>query len=427
MKKLFIIESNSTHGTDWKERFLVNRANLRITELMLVQGEPLKIKPTLFEDLLEFFFILKGEVEIESEGIKVRLSEGEYFYTHDLRRAVLVSSPSDALILVASNISITKQVNTSVVDDSKQKVTSGGLYIMGKGCINRATQDNNALSLLASGGGLDIMLQEIFGRRPGCVTPGDSPDLLEFFYILDGAFILNDNGVEHLLSSGDAFYVYDLDHTISFTAEDGAKAIYIASKPIFDYLLDFMEDLNELLRQYEQKDVYTHNHSIRVEQYTLKIASRLGLPNDKLLAIAVASLFHDIGKVNIPDEVLNKVGMLNERDFEYIRKHPSDSAKVLSQRFEEALTDIVGQHHERLDGSGYPLGLKGDEILLEAKIVAVADSYDAMTSDRAYRKGISPQAALTELKELAGKLYDHDAVHTLETILKEEGHLTSID
>ena len=425
MRRLFIIESKSAHGTDWKERFLVNRANLRITELKLVQGEPLKIKPTLFEDLLEFFFVLKGEIEIESEGIKVRLSEGEYFYTHDLRRAVLVSSPSDALILIASNISITKQVNTSVIDDTKPKVTAGGLYIMGKGCINRATQDNNALSLLASGGGLDVMLQEIFGRRPGCVTPGDSPDLLEFFYILDGSFKLNDSGEEHILNAGDAFYVYDLDHTISFTAEDGARAIYIASKPIFDYLLDFMEDLNELLRQYEQKDVYTHNHSIRVEQYTLKIASRMGLPNDKLLAIAVASLFHDIGKVNIPDEVLNKVGMLNERDFEYIRKHPSDSAKVLSQRFEEALTDIVGQHHERLDGSGYPLGLKGDEIMLEAKIVAVADSYDAMTSDRAYRKGITPQAALTELKELAGKLYDTDAVHTLETILEEEGHIAS--
>ncbi len=426
MRRLFIIGSNSARGTDWKERFLVNRANLRITELKLVQGEPLKIKPTLFEDLLEFFFVLKGEVDIESEGIKVRLSEGEYFYAHDLRRAVLVSSPSDALILVASNISITKQVNPSVVDDLKQKVTAGGLYIMGKGCINRATQDNNALSLLASGGGLDVMLQEIFGRRPGCVTPGNSPDLLEFFYIIDGTFTLSDNGEENILRAGDAFYVYDLDHTISFTAEDGARAIYIASKPIFDYLLDFMEDLNELLRQYEQKDVYTHNHSIRVEQYTLKIASRMGLPNDKLLAIAVASLFHDIGKVNIPDEVLNKVGMLNERDFEYIKKHPSDSAKVLSQRFEEALTDIVGQHHERLDGSGYPLGLKGDEIMLEAKIVAVADSYDAMTSDRAYRKGISPQAALTELKELAGKLYDPEAVHTLETILKEEGHIASI-
>ena len=426
MRRLFIIESKNARGTDWKERFLVTRANLRITELKLVQGEPLKIKPTLFEDLLEFFFVLKGEIEIESEGIKVRLSEGEYFYTHDLRRAVLVSSASEALILIASNISITKQVNTSLIDDSKPKVTAGGLYIMGKGCINRATQDNNALSLLASGGGLDIMLQEIFGRRPGCVTPGDSPDLLEFFYILDGSFILSDNGAEHVLRPGDAFYVYDLDHTISFTAEDGAKAIYIASKPIFDYLLDFMEDLNELLRQYEQKDAYTHNHSIRVEQYTLKIATRMGLPNDKLLAIAVASLFHDIGKVNIPDEVLNKVGMLNERDFEYIRKHPSDSAKVLSQRFEEALTDIVGQHHERLDGSGYPLGLKGDEIMLEAKIVAVADSYDAMTSDRAYRRGITPQVALAELKELAGKLYDADAVHTLEAILEEEGHIARI-
>ena len=321
-------------------------------------------------------------------------------------------------------MSITKQMNVKIEQKHYKASTSGGLYIMGKGCISRVSQDNNALSLMASGGGLDIMMQEIFGDRPGCLTPGDVPDLLEFFYVINGSFDIRDEDKSYRLTPGDSFYVYDLDRTISFTANDGAKAIYIASKPIFDYLLDFMADLNQLLKQYEDKDVYTHNHSIRVEQYSLKIASRMGLPNDMLLTLAVASLFHDIGKVNIPDEILNKAGRLTELEFEYIRHHPSDSVKMLSTKFEQDITNIVEQHHEKLDGSGYPKGLRGDEIMLEARIVAVADAFDAMTSDRSYRKAMSYNQAISELEKGAGVHFEPEVVETLRDILVDEGKLT---
>lgn len=422
MQRLFINKSNREIDAASQERVLVNRANVRISVLHLQIDERIQLKPTIFEDLLEFFFILEGEVEVESGGFKVQLAKGEYFYTHNLRKPVLVATKTDTYIFIASNISITKQMNIGMDEKPYRKSVGGGLYIMGQGCISRVSQDNNALSLLASGGGLDIMMQEIFGDRPGCVTPGDVPDLLEFFYIVNGSFYLKDEADVHRLDPGDSFYVYDLDRTISFSADDGAKAIYIASKPIFDYLLDFMADLNKLLRQYEEKDVYTHNHSIRVEQYSLKIASRMGLPNDMLLTLAVASLFHDIGKVNIPDEILNKAGRLSELEFEYIKHHPSDSVKMLSSKFEEDLTNIVEQHHERLDGSGYPKGLKGDEIMLEAKIVAVADAFDAMTSDRAYRKAMSHDEAMDELRSLSAQ-YDGYIVETLGEILQEENKL----
>ncbi len=423
MKKLFLSETSYELGPGKQERILVNRANVRISVMQVESDSPLQIKPTIFEDLLEFFYVLEGDVIIESGGFKVQLEAGEYFYTHNLRKAVLVSVSNRAKLLIASNISITKQMNVSYSEDPKRRAPGGGLYIMGRGCINRASQDNNALSLLASGGGLDIMLQEIFGKRPGCVTPGDAPDLLEFFYVLNGTFDLKDNEAVYHMQQGDSFYVYDLDHALSFTAEDSAKVLYITSKPIFDYLLDFMDDLNKLLFQYEQKDIYTHNHSIRVEQYSLKIAARMGLSNDKLLTLAVASLFHDIGKVYIPDEILNKAGRLSSLEFEFIRQHPSDSVKMLSSKFEKEITSIVEQHHERLDGSGYPKGLKADQIRLEAKVVAVADSYDAMTSDRAYRKGMPHSDAISELKSLSGSLYDGEIVSTLEEILIEEGNI----
>ena len=423
MQKLFINKSVLEKEIVSHESVLVNRANVRISVLHLNMDENIQLKPTIFDDLLEFFFIVSGEVEIESGGFKVQLEKGEYFYTHNLMKPVLVATKSKASIFIASNISITKQMNVSIEQKHYKMTSSGGLFIMGKGCVSKVSQDNNALSLLDSGGGLDIMMQEIFGDRPGCLTPGDVPDLLEFFYVINGTFDIKDEEKSYRLTPGDSFYVYDLDRTISFTANDGAKAIYIASKPIFDYLLDFMADLNQLLKQYEDKDVYTHNHSIRVEQYSLKIASRMGLPNDMLLTLAVASLFHDIGKVNIPDEILNKAGRLTELEFEYIRHHPSDSVKMLSTKFEQDLTTIVEQHHEKLDGSGYPKGLKGDEIMLEARIVAVADAFDAMTSDRSYRKAMSYDQAILELETGAGVQFEPEVVETLKEILIDEGKL----
>lgn len=420
MQKLFVMARKANRSLEPHEEVLVNRTNVRISRLFIPAGESLQLKPTMFEDLLEFFFILDGEVDVEAGNFKVRLVCGEYFYTHNLRKPVLVKSAATATILAASNISITKQINMSLDEKVGHKPSGGGLYIMGSGCISRASHDNNALSLLASGGGLDIMLQEIFGRRPGCITPGDSPDLLEFFYVVTGRFRIKLDDKSYRLGPGDSFYVYDLDKTLSFDADDGSKAIYIASKPIFDYLLDFMDDLNRLLKQYEEKDVYTHNHSIRVEQYTLKIASRMGLPNEMLLTLAVASLFHDIGKINVPDEILNKAGRLSEREFEFIKHHPADSVKLLSEKFEKALTNIVEQHHERLDGSGYPKGLKGDDIILEARIIAVADSFDAMTSDRAYRSAMSIEDAMAEIESMSGVKYDSEVVNTLKEIITDE-------
>lgn len=423
MQKLFINKAGLDAERISHEAVLVNRANVRISVLHLNKDEDIQLKPTIFDDLLEFFFVISGNVEIESGGFRVQLEGGEYFYTHNLMKPVLVATKSKASIFIASNISITKQMNVSIEKKPYRKTSSGGLFIMGKGCVSKVAQDNNALSLLASGGGLDIMMQEIFGDRPGCLTPGDVPDLLEFFFVVNGTFDIKDDESSYHLVPGDSFYVYDLDRTISFSANDGARAIYIASKPIFDYLLDFMADLNQLLKQYEEKDVYTHNHSIRVEQYTLKIASRMGLPNEMLLTLAVASLFHDIGKVNVPDEILNKAGRLTELEYEYIRHHPSDSVKMLSSKFEQDLTNIVEQHHEKMDGSGYPKGLKGDEIMLEAKIVAVADAFDAMTSDRSYRSAMSYEEAMLELSKEAGNQFEPEVVETLRDILLEEGKL----
>jgi HD-GYP domain-containing protein (c-di-GMP phosphodiesterase class II) len=165
--------------------------------------------------------------------------------------------------------------------------------------------------------------------------------------------------------------------------------LYITSAPVFKLLYDFSYDMGNLLKRSEQKDYYTHEHGNRVQQYSVKIASEMGLCTEINYTLMLASLFHDIGKCFIPDEILNKPSSLNEVEFGYIKKHPTYSYELLKGKFVEEVADIVEQHHERLDGTGYPKGLKGDQIHIEAKIIAVADAYDAMTSDRAYRRAFS--------------------------------------
>lgn len=133
----------------------------------------------------------------------------------------------------------------------------------------------------------------------------------------------------------------------------------------------------------------------------------------------MGALFHDIGKINIPDEVLKKPGKLTPEEFEYVKWHPIDGAEMVNGTFLEGVADIIRQHHERIDGSGYPDGLKGDQILIEAKIIAVVDSFDAMTSKRSYRNAFTREKALEELKSLAGIKYDAKLVEIFENCIKE--------
>jgi putative nucleotidyltransferase with HDIG domain len=126
-----------------------------------------------------------------------------------------------------------------------------------------------------------------------------------------------------------------------------------------------------------------------------------------------AALLHDIGKIDIPDDILKKPTRLTKEEFEIIKKHPVRGAELVKDTFLEQISTIIEQHHERIDGSGYPYGLKDDEILLEAKILAVADSFDAMTSKRPYREAIEVSKALDELRKLAGVTYDKEIVKLL--------------
>jgi putative nucleotidyltransferase with HDIG domain len=161
----------------------------------------------------------------------------------------------------------------------------------------------------------------------------------------------------------------------------------------------------------EIRDPYTAGHQRRVTKLACVIAKKLGLPEGKIDGVRVASLLHDIGKMSIPAEILSKPTRLTEIEFALVRQHPQvahDLLKYIS--FPWPIAEIVLQHHERMDGSGYPLGLEGKEILPEACILAVSDVVEAMSSHRPYRAALGVSAALEEIKKNRGRLYSEVVV-----------------
>jgi HD-GYP domain-containing protein (c-di-GMP phosphodiesterase class II) len=296
-----------------------------------------------------------------------------------------------------------------------------GFYLrQNESCLEKVTQDFGELSLIARGGGAEVMIQKIKSQEVFFIEPSESNETLEFFYILEGSINCERDRKNVVLSKGDYFYAHGLKETASLKTVSDVTLLYLSTEPFFNYLSKGIKELSSMVKSVEAKDIYTHNHGERVRYYSIKIAEILGFSSERLESIVFASLCHDIGKIFVPDKVLNKPEPLTEEEFDLIKKHPVDGGKMTHGTFMENLDEIICQHHERIDGTGYPYGLKGDEILLEAKIIALADSLDAMTSDRSYRKAMDMEVAFKELKSLSGIHYDERVVEALEKVLLEE-------
>jgi putative nucleotidyltransferase with HDIG domain len=160
----------------------------------------------------------------------------------------------------------------------------------------------------------------------------------------------------------------------------------------------------------EARDPYTHGHSRRVARHAERIAREIGLPNEQVAKIRAAALVHDIGKINVPRPILTKPGDLTDAEFALVKRHAADGAAMVVSLGDSELTAIVRHHHERIDGTGYPDGLAGDDIPIGARVIAVADTFDAITSSRAYRKPRSHRQALEILRREAGAQLDAIAV-----------------
>lgn len=290
--------------------------------------------------------------------------------------------------------------------------------------LDKIVYDKNEIHLLAHGGQTEVHTHTYEKDRLFYVYPTDSGQVFEFYYILSGELVCDLDDKKVTIGPNDFFTANGIKEPVHFKTLSEVKLLSFSNEQTFKDMNNDLSPLMELVKQVEKKDYYTEKHSYRVAYYSALIAKKLKITNKALLGnIFDAAYLHDIGKINVPEEILNKPGRLTKEEFDIIKKHPVDGAEMVKGTKYEHLVPAILQHHERLNGSGYPDGLKGEDIILEARIMAVSDTFDAMTEDRAYRKAFSPQYAIDELKQMSGSHYDAEIVTAFEKALKEDGKL----
>ena len=183
----------------------------------------------------------------------------------------------------------------------------------------------------------------------------------------------------------------------------------------------YRSTLKALTAALETRDSETHGHSERVVTYSLRLGREYGLNSAEMKSLEFGSLLHDIGKIGVPDSILRKPAKLTEEEWVRMREHPLHGQQILRGiEFLQGAARVVAQHHEQWDGSGYPVGLRGEEIDVCARIFSVADAFDAITSDRVYRRGKSYEAAAQELDDWAGRQFDPKVVEAFHRVPKED-------
>ena len=233
--------------------------------------------------------------------------------------------------------------------------------------------------------------------------------------LTDGTRHIAEGDMSYRIAEGGVNEIRELARSFN----DMTGSLSEARKKLRDY---FIRVVQSFVLSLEAKDPYTGGHSERVAAYAGRIAAGMGLPMERVQALKEVALLHDIGKMGVAEIILNKTEPLVQTEWDSIRNHPSVGGKILEPVLDdEELLSVVTGHHERIDGTGYPLGLAGEKITIYARITAVADTYDAMTSSRAYRKALSKETAIAELQRSRGTQLDPEVVDVFVEVLKGEG------
>src|SRR5919204_666523 len=277
---------------------------------------------------------------------------------------------------------------------------------------------NGRILIIDDDPGIREILLEFLGYRYECDAVGSAEEALALLAAERFELVVSDIAMPRM--SG-----LEMIPHVRAAAPD-TLIVMVSGSQTVEGALQSLEDayrttLKALIKALEARDSETHGHSERVVSFSLRLGRELGLDDRQLRALEFGSLLHDIGKIGVPDAILRKPSGLTEEEWREMRKHPLHGQRILRGiEFLGGAARVVAQHHERWDGAGYPLGLRGEGIDLNARIFAVADAFDAITSDRVYRGCKSYECAAVELGRHAGAQFDPCVVEAFLRVPPEE-------
>jgi putative nucleotidyltransferase with HDIG domain len=375
-------------------RVLISGKDGDLLERDLHRGQTLPVLPPIDkESPCEVFYILAGEMSVN----------GRTLVPHQLFVSSDLSSPDKLTALTPARV-----LHFSA--PAVQQVTPP----------ETAFFDSGSLQLLYSSGHTELSLMTLKKDMRFFIVPNETPDQIikEVYYLLQGQLSFQNQERSTVLSASDYIIAEGLETPVAFQGMQDVTLLYFSFQPNFRGVGLEAEELMHLAETIEQKDGYTADHCKRIQDLSLRTGEAMGLSHDRLYLLNYGAYLHDVGKAKLPEGMLQKPGKLTDDEWVVMKQHPTLGRELLEHSFVQDVGAIVEQHHERLDGSGYPKGLKGLEISLEAYIIAVADTFDAMTTDRPYRKALPEAVAVAELYKYAGQHYPKEVV---ETFLKANG------
>lgn len=282
--------------------------------------------------------------------------------------------------------------------------------------IEKHENEAGIFRLLVQDDQMEIFESNVNAGKSIICQPYESRDSINIIFVVDGR-LFHTNEREYI-TSGDRITFKNLQETHHLSVIDNTKILMIRNSNHFIKQVSTADEIYNLIHQIQAKDKYTEDHCNNTGNLAVQIATLMKLPSQTIENILYAGKIHDVGKINICENILNKPSELTEEEYDIVKKHPQFGHDIIMKTTgNSTLAKIVLDHHERLDGTGYPNGLKGDEISIEAMVLAVVDSFDAMTSNRPYKKKITTEEALEDLKSHIGSLYDSRIVLVLEEII----------
>jgi HD-GYP domain-containing protein (c-di-GMP phosphodiesterase class II) len=284
--------------------------------------------------------------------------------------------------------------------------------------LDKVEKRSTQLFLIAKNDNLEVIKQHITADKTFQIAAGEE-NSFELFYILEGTVASEDEKIT--LAAGDSITAKSGEEEKYFKTLTEVTLLYISSTPIFASEQKKINELMALNDKIAKKDIETREHCTRLQELSRLTAEEMDLEEKEIFYLGYASFLHDIGKFKVPTEILKKPGKLTDEEWKIIKKHTIFGKEIILEKFNneyfKKVAEIINQHHERFDGKGYPQGLKGDEILIEAQILTVVDAYDAMVYERPYQRALTRKEALAEIKREKGKQF---APRAVEAFLKAE-------